>query len=63
VPLLVAPNGDRDRDQTALSAAYDDAAVTELSLYTLGEGAALSGLLVAGRRQHGETTFLLFLLD
>lgn len=63
IPLLLDPGGDHATAQRALSKVYDDAAVTELNLYTLGDGAALSGLLIAGRRQNGEATFLVFLLD
>ena len=63
IPLLLEPGGDREAAQQALSKVYDAAAVTELSLYTLGDGAALSGLLLAGRRHNGEATFLVFLLD
>lgn len=64
VPSLLDPGGDGKSAREALSKVYDDdAAVTELSLYTLGDGAALSGLLIAGRRQNGEATFLVFLLD
>jgi hypothetical protein len=63
IPLLLAPSGDRETAQKALSKVYDDAAVTELNLYNLGDGAVVSGLLIAGRRQNGETTFLVFLLD
>ncbi|MCB0201860.1 MAG: hypothetical protein KDI03_17475, partial [Anaerolineae bacterium] len=48
--------------RAALAAVYDDPAVTELRVYTLGDGEAMSGLLVAGRRG-SEATFLVFLLD
>jgi len=46
-----------------LSAAYDDPAVVELKVYNTGDGAAMSGVLVAGRRSNGEATFLVFLYD
>jgi hypothetical protein len=46
--------------RAALSAAFDDSAVTELMVYNVGDGGAMSGLLVAGRRaETGEATFLL----
>jgi len=47
----------------ALSGAYDDATVTDLVIYTIGDGGAMSGVLVAGRRESGNTTLLIFLLD
>ena len=48
----------------ALSAAFDDSAVTELMVYNVGDGGAMSGLLLVGRRaETGESTFLVFLLD
>jgi hypothetical protein len=47
----------------ALAAAYDDPAVSDLAVYNLGDGGAMSGIEVVGRRAGGETTFLVFLLD
>jgi len=50
--------------RAALSAAFDDSAVTEFLVYNVGDGGAMAGLLVAGRRaETGEATFLVFLLD
>ena len=50
--------------RAALSAAFDDPAVSELRAFNLGDGEAMSGLLVAGRRgASGEATFLVFLMD
>lgn len=49
--------------QKALSAAFDDASVALLTVYTVGDGEAMSGLMVVGQRNNGETTFLIFLLD
>jgi glycine cleavage system aminomethyltransferase T len=55
---------DAEKARAALAAAFDDAAVKELSVYTIGDGAAMSGLLIAARRAAtGESTFLVFLLD
>ena len=55
---------DPEKARAALSAAFDDPAVTELAVYNTGDGAAMSGLLLAGRRgDAGEATFLVFLLD
>jgi hypothetical protein len=42
----------------------DDPAVTELRVFNLGDGGAMSGILVAGRRAGtADATFLVFLLD
>ena len=50
--------------QAALVAAFDDPAVTELAIYQLGDGGAMSGILVAGRRQAPPAAlFLVFLID
>ena len=54
---------DAQNARATLSAAFDDPAVTELAAYTLGDGAAMAGILVAGRRDDGAVTFLVFLLD
>ncbi len=62
-PMILDNISDPEQAQKALSAAYDDATVETLAVYTLGDGEAMSGLLLAGRRKTGETTFLVFLLD
>jgi len=50
--------------RVALAAAFDDPAVSEVAVFTLGDGEAMSGLLLAGRRaSSGEAIFLVFLLD
>lgn len=50
--------------RAALVTAFDEPAVTELAVYQLGDGGAMNGLLVAGRRQAPpETIFLIFLID
>ncbi len=53
-----------DLNSAALSAVFDDAAVTEMRVFNLGDGAAMSGLLIAGRNaETGQATFLVFLMD
>lgn len=53
-----------DIDDGALSAVYDDPEMSELRVFNLGDGGAMSGILVAGRRSAtGEAVFLVFLLD
>lgn len=64
VELLLDEVDDLLSAQQALSSAFDDPAVTDLSVYTIGDGAALSGILLAARRgAGGETIMLIFLLD
>ena len=64
VELLLDEAEDPQAAQAALSTAFDDPAVTELSVYTIGDGAAMSGILLAARRTaRGETVMLVFLLD
>jgi D-alanyl-D-alanine carboxypeptidase len=63
-PMLLDVVQAADRARVALAAAFDDPAVTELRVFNLGDGGAMSGILVAGRRgATGEATFLVFLLD
>ena len=63
-PMILDVVQDADKARAALAAAYDDPAVTELRAFNLGDGEAMSGLLVAGRRgATGEATFLVFLMD
>ena len=64
VPMILDNIEDAEAARAALSAAFDDLAVTELRAFNLGDGEALSGLLVAGRRgASGDATFLVFLMD
>ena len=63
-PMILDNIDGAEMARAALAAAYDDPAVTDLRVYNLGDGGAMSGLLVAGRRQAtGEATFLVFLMD
>ncbi len=53
-----------DNDPAALAAVFDDPDLSELRVFTIGDGEAMSGLLVAGRRAtQEEATFLAFLMD
>jgi hypothetical protein len=63
IPLLLEPSSDSESAQKALSNTYDDVSVIELHVYILGDGAALSGLLIVGSRNNGEATFLVLLFD
>jgi hypothetical protein len=63
-PMILDVVQDAEKARAVLAAAFDDPAVTELRVFNLGDGGAMSGLLVAGRRAAtGEGTFLVFLLD
>lgn len=63
VPMILEVVENADGARKALSAAFDDADVADLQVYTIGDGEAMSGLLIAGRRSNGEATFLVFLMD
>ncbi len=63
-PMILDAVQDAEAARAALSAAFDDPAVTELRVYNLGDGGAMSGILVAARRAAtSDATFLVFLLD
>ncbi len=63
-PMILDAVDNAEAARAALSGAFDDPAVTELRVYNLGDGGAMSGILVASRRgEAGEATFLVFLLD
>jgi hypothetical protein len=49
--------------QSALSQAFDDPAVADLRIYRIGDGNAMSGILIAGQRSNAETAFVTFLMD
>jgi len=61
--LLLTETDDHARAQQALAAVFDNPQVIDLSVYAIGDGAAMAGLLLAGRRTTGETTILVSLLD
>ena len=63
VPLVIEVMDDAQAAKMALAGAYDDPQVAELRVYNIGDGEAISGLIVAGRRQNGEATFLAVLMD
>lgn len=63
VPMILDVAQNAEAARQALAAAYDDPAVSELRVFNLGDGGAMSGLLVAGRRESGEAVYLVFLLD
>ena len=64
VEMILDNVDDPEKARAALSAAFDAPAVTELAVYNTGDSAAMSGLLLAGRRgDAGEAIFLVFLLD
>jgi hypothetical protein len=63
-PMILDVVQDADQAKAALAAAFDDPAVSELRVFNLGDGGAMSGILVAGRRAAAaDATFLVFLLD
>jgi hypothetical protein len=63
-PMILDAVQDAEKARAALAAAYNDPAVTELRVFNLGDGGAMSGILVAGRRgAAGEAILLVFLMD
>ena len=63
-PMILDDIEGADKARAALAAAFDDPAVTELRAFNLGDGGAMSGILVASRRgATEEATFLVFLMD
>ncbi|MDX2229783.1 MAG: hypothetical protein NW220_09110 [Leptolyngbyaceae cyanobacterium bins.349] len=61
--LLLDETADQVKAQQALAALFDDPQVTDLRVYAIGDGAALSGLLLVGSRITDEATILISLLD
>ena len=63
VPLVLETMADPESAVKALSIAYDAPDVADFRVFTIGDGNAMSGLLLAGRRENGEATFLTVLMD
>jgi hypothetical protein len=61
--LLLSETDDHAKAQHALAAVFDHPQVNDLRVYAIGDGAALSGLLLIGGHPTGETTILISLLD
>ena len=60
--LLLENLPDPSAAHAALAAAFDDPAVTALALYRIGDGAAMSGILLVGLRPTDHIFTLLILL-
>ncbi len=55
---------DPEQGKAALAAAYDDASISELAVFNIGDGGAMSGIVLAGRHKLSDkTTILVFLMD
>jgi len=64
VPMILDNIEGADKARTALSSAYNNPAITDLRVFNVGDGGAMSGLLIAGRHNEtGEEIFLVFLMD
>jgi nitroreductase len=61
--MILDSVSDADQARVTLSEAFDDPDVAKLVVYNIGDGAAMSGILIVGQRKTQETTFLVFLLD
>ena len=64
VPMLLDNPADAEHARAALSVVFDNPAINELRVFNLGDGGAMSGLLVAAQNTAPDTAvFLAFLLD
>lgn len=63
VPMILDVVENAEAAREALAGAFDDPDVADLRVYNTGDGEAMSGVLVAGQRENGEATFLVFLMD
>ena len=63
IPMILDVVKDADFGKFALSKAFDATNVTELMVFNIGDGGAMSGVLIATRRHNNEATFLVFLMD
>ena len=61
--LLASDSTTPEAIQAALSAAFDGSDTDVVQVYEIGDGAAYSGILVAGRMKSGATAILAFVMD
>lgn len=62
VPMLIDDRDDAAPARAALAAVYDAPWIDEVMVFNVGDGAAMSGLLIAARAP-GRVISLVFLLD
>lgn len=63
-PMILDNIDDPELGRAALAAAYDDASITELAVFNIGDGGAMSGIVLAGRHKLSDkATILVFLMD
>lgn len=64
IPMFLDAIKNPETAASALSGAFDDPAVNDLRVFTIGDGGAMSGILIAAlRKGTGEATCLVFLMD
>ena len=63
VPMILTVVDQAKQAVQALSGAFDEPNVIDFHVYTIGDGGAMSGLLLAGERENREAIFLVFLMD
>jgi len=61
--MLLNSISDSKEAQESLALAFDNADVQDLLVFDLGDGGAMSGVLIAARRQNRDAVFLVFLMD
>ena len=63
ISMILTVVDQADKAVQALKNAYDQPDLVDFRVYTIGDGQAMSGLLLAGERENREATFLVFLMD
>jgi hypothetical protein len=63
VPLILDVSEEAEAARKALAGAFDAADGVDIQVYTIGDGDALSGVLLAGKHGKGQVTCLVFLMD
>lgn len=63
IPMLIDEVEDPVAAQSALTGGFDSPEVSELAIYSVGDGAAMSGVMIVGRRGTNSLLSLVLLLD
>lgn len=61
--MIIEAHSQPDSARSALAGTFDAASIRQLAVYAIGDGAAMSGCLIAATDATGDAVFVAFLMD